>query len=146
MKLPLSKPWYHEGLQFECTGCGGCCTGAPGFIWVTEEEIETIADHLGLSTDQFSKKYVRVAEGKYSLKETQPNNDCVFLKDKKCSIYEVRPIQCRTFPFWTTLLKSKADWENAAKSCEGIILCPNSKVKKIPFEEIEKQRKKTSVV
>jgi Fe-S-cluster containining protein len=146
MKLPQTQPWYKQGLRFECTGCGGCCTGAPGYVWVTEEEIEAIANHLNLSVDYFSKKYVRVAEGKYSLKETLPNNDCVFLQDKRCTVYEVRPVQCRTFPFWTHLLKSKKEWEEAAKSCEGIRLQSDETAPLVPFDEIENRRNQTTVV
>ena len=26
--------WYHLGLRFQCTGCGDCCTGAPGYVWI----------------------------------------------------------------------------------------------------------------
>ena len=33
------KPWYAEGLRFKCTECGQCCTGAPGYVWVNEEEV-----------------------------------------------------------------------------------------------------------
>ena len=32
-------PWYAAGLRFFCTQCGDCCSGAPGFVWVNEEEI-----------------------------------------------------------------------------------------------------------
>ena len=35
-------PWYREGLRFECIRCGGCCTGFPGTVRVTNEEIEEI--------------------------------------------------------------------------------------------------------
>ena len=27
----MSEPWYQDGLQFRCTRCGNCCTGAPGY-------------------------------------------------------------------------------------------------------------------
>ena len=39
-------PWYADGLQFTCTQCGDCCTGDPGVVWVTDEELKAIADHL----------------------------------------------------------------------------------------------------
>ena len=37
------KVWFKKGLRFECTGCGDCCTGAPGFVWVNSEEIRGLA-------------------------------------------------------------------------------------------------------
>lgn len=118
--LEDSQPWYAEGLRFKCTECGQCCTGAPGYTWVTEEEVIAISQYLKISIDEFSCKYLRIVGDKLSLLEHPINYDCVFLKDKKCSIYPVRPKQCRTFPWWQRNLKSKEDWENAAKFCEGI--------------------------
>lgn len=118
--LEEQKPWYAHGLRFECTQCGKCCTGAPGYTWVTEEEVATIAAHLNLSIPDFMRKYVRVVRDRLSLLEHSKTYDCVFLKDKKCQIYSVRPKQCRTFPWWPELLNSREDWEQAATFCEGI--------------------------
>jgi len=112
--------WYTDGLSFKCTECGKCCTGSPGYVWVTEEEIEAIADYLHLSVPEFSNRYVRRIEDRYALLEDHKNYDCAFLKDKKCQIYPVRPKQCRTFPWWPKNLKSKAAWDEAATYCEGI--------------------------
>jgi Fe-S-cluster containining protein len=114
------EPWYAEGLRFKCTECGQCCTGSPGYTWVTEEEITTIAQHMKLSVEEFSRKFVRLVGDRLALLENAINYDCVFLKDKKCQIYSVRPKQCRTFPWWTQNLKSLKDWNEAARFCEGI--------------------------
>lgn len=116
----VEEPWYGHGVHFECTGCGQCCAGTPGYVWVTVEEIEAIADHLQLSVEEFSAQYIRVVEGRFSLKENLPHYDCVFLKDKKCSIYDLRPTQCRTFPFWASILESEEAWIEASTRCEGI--------------------------
>jgi len=118
--LPMAKePWYADGLSFQCTGCGKCCTGSPGYVWVEEEEIREISAVLNLSVEEFSKKFVRRVDERYSLKE-HANYDCVFLKDKQCQIYSVRPTQCRTYPFWGRILKSKEAWDTEATVCEGI--------------------------
>lgn len=114
------EAWYSEGVRFQCTGCGACCTGSPGFVWVDEEEIEEMAAFLNLSLQEFVAKYIRRVEDRFSLRELMPNYDCVFLKEKKCTIYEARPRQCRTFPFWPKILESKESWEQAASYCEGI--------------------------
>lgn len=127
MSQPLNiveeEPWYVNGLRFKCTECGGCCTGSPGYVWVSELEISEMAAHLNISVESFMEKYVRLVDGKLSLLEDQKDPytyDCVFLKDKKCQIYSVRPKQCRTFPWWPKNLKSEKDWEKAASFCEGI--------------------------
>ncbi len=112
--------WYAQGLRFKCTGCGECCTGAPGYVWVTKEEIIAMAELLQLPVDTFSKKYIRQVGNRYSLIEDSKTFDCVFLKDKKCTIYKSRPKQCQTFPWWVQNLRSEEDWLNAAVYCEGI--------------------------
>lgn len=112
--------WYDDGLSFACTGCGKCCTGSPGAVWLNDQEIEALADKLQLSINEFIQKYTRLVDGKLSLIEDPVNFDCVFLKNNRCEVYEARPVQCRTFPWWTQNLKSKKDWQEAAKYCEGI--------------------------
>ena len=136
--------WYKEGLHFQCAGCGGCCTGAPGYVWLTDEEEKQIADFLNISLKEFEKTYTRMVYGlRRSLKEVpQSNYDCVFFNSetRQCSIYDVRPAQCRTWPFWDSLLNSKNDWDEACKTCPG---CNQGPL--IPFEEIEIRRKKISI-
>jgi uncharacterized protein len=133
--INTEEPWYKEGLRFKCTECGGCCTGSPGYIWINEEEIQALANHLKMNLDDFAKKYLRKIGHRFSLNERPHTYDCVFLKNKKCTIYGFRPKQCRTFPWWTQNLKSRQDWIEAAKFCEGI----DNTAPIMPFEEIQKQ-------
>lgn len=117
--------WYAHGLRFECTQCGNCCSGAPGYVWVTVDDMHKIADHLHLEFAEFTSTYVRQVGKKYSLIE-KPNYDCVFLTRNSqgkagCSIYPVRPMQCRTWPFWDSNLKSPTAWKNASERGGG---CP----------------------
>ncbi len=54
------QPWYKDGLRFKCTQCGDCCTGAPGYVWVNQAEIEGIAAELGESdVEAFEDEYVQ---------------------------------------------------------------------------------------
>lgn len=112
--------WYKDGLRFSCTGCGKCCTGGPGYAFVTDEEIEQMAEYLKISPEDFCRRYVRFAQGQYALLEKWPHYDCIFLKDNQCQVYPVRPKQCRTFPFWDSSLESPTTWEETAQHCEGI--------------------------
>ncbi len=150
--LPISGPppaldpavWYADGLQFSCTQCGNCCTGAPGYVWLTLEDMERIAAHLKMPFDDFTRTYVRRVGQRFSLTEKM-NYDCTFLtRDKKgkagCMIYPVRPMQCRTWPFWTENLKSPGTWKNASERAGG---CPGMRDAKAPgydLEHIEKCR------
>jgi Fe-S-cluster containining protein len=118
-----SLPWYADGLSFKCTGCGKCCSGPSGVVWVTEEEIANIAKILKISKEECEAKYVSVEYGRKTLIEKPPVNgiyDCIFLEGNKCTIYEARPSQCKTFPWWSENIHSPKAWEEAKKRCEGI--------------------------
>lgn len=132
--------WYRSGLHFSCTECGACCTGAPGFVWVTLAEIEALAAHLQLEVETFSRLYLRKVEKRFSLREDPKNGDCCFLKGKKCTVYAVRPHQCRTYPFWPQNLTSPQAWKEAAQECEGI----HDEAPLLSYEEIEERRSPTN--
>jgi Fe-S-cluster containining protein len=135
------KPWYHAGLKFECSQCGDCCTGAPGFVWVKDDEIEALAKETGLSVEEFESKYVRRVGARRSLIEYS-NGDCVFFDTtaRKCTVYNARPLQCRTWPFWDSNLKTPADWKYACQVCPG-----SGEGKLHALETIEEQRKVVKV-
>lgn len=116
-----SLPWYHEGLCFECTQCGNCCTGAPGVVWITEEELRAVADIRGLSIGEMRIQYTRLVGGRMTLREFA-NGDCMFLDahSRRCTIYPVRPAQCRTWPFWNSNLESPKTWERGQTVCPGM--------------------------
>jgi Fe-S-cluster containining protein len=108
-------------LHFKCTGCGDCCTGGADYVVeVTREEQRRIQSHLGISWRWFRRRYVRrLDDGSESLEDA--DNACIFLDaGRRCRIYEVRPTQCRTYPFWPTLLTSERVWNAEARRCEGI--------------------------
>ena len=136
-KSKADTPWYADGLQFTCSQCGDCCTGAPGFVWVNKEEIAKLAELVDMSVEEFESQYVRKVGIRKSLKEFS-NGDCVFFdnQSRKCEVYEGRPRQCRTWPFWDSNLKSKEAW---AETCE---VCPGSGQGRLyQLDEIESRRK-----
>lgn len=112
--------WYRSGLKFQCTGCGKCCSGGPGAVWVNKEEIQAIARRLNLSIEEFRRRYVHRLFGRDSLKDGASGRHCIFLNNNKCSIYEVRPTQCQTYPWWPGIVRSEEAWREEAKWCEGI--------------------------
>lgn len=152
--LPVaSVPWYADGLAFSCTQCGNCCTGPSGYVWISDEEIDRLSEHLGLSRDETLKRYCRKLQGRISLKEKREGKDypCIFLttvdqpmpdgttrSKRTCAIYPVRPLQCRTWPFWEGNLASDDDWERASRKCPGI-----DKGKKYTLQQIHALRDAT---
>jgi len=116
--------WYQAGLRFECTQCGNCCSGDPGYVWVTKDDIGRISRFLSLpDADRPDRRYFRRVRFRHSLRE-KPDGDCVFLKREAgkalCVIYAVRPLQCRTWPFWALNLRSSEMWNEAHRKCPGM--------------------------
>ncbi|KAF0685096.1 Aste57867_22970 [Aphanomyces stellatus] len=128
-------------VAFRCTGCGKCCTGKGGKVRVNEREVETIADYLSISTKEFRQNHLRRHAGEVfpTLQQTPDDSQCIFLEGKKCSIYPVRPTQCRTYPFWPQQLISKYDWTLASKECEGIHVDPLDDSAIVPDDRILKE-------
>ena len=116
-------PWYHEGVRFKCRGCGNCCGGSPGITNITEDEINRAAPCLGMEPHEFKAVYTWQSGYKQddiSLREKK-NYDCVFYKTETgCEIYDNRPEQCRTWPFWERVLDSSYTWEQEARNCPGM--------------------------
>ncbi len=131
--------WYNDGLKFKCTGCGQCCTKEPGYVWLSVEEIDAMAAHLGISKEKFIQTYTRSVFGRPSLREDRVNYDCVFLKDNRCQVYHARPTQCRTFPWWKENLSSPESWNEVKKRCEGVDH-PEAPVVPLDIIELESSR------
>ncbi len=135
----MPAEWYSDGLPFECTMCGACCTGPPGYVSFTREEGKLIAKTLGVTFDRFIRDYTNVGPAGPSLNETETEHgfDCVFLDRDAipgkavCSIHAARPKQCRTYPWWPEVIKNKRNWDREAQTCEGI-----GRKTIVPVEEI----------
>jgi Fe-S-cluster containining protein len=118
-----------EGYNYKfspsaCDSCGGaCCTGESGYIWAKYTEIEKMATFLELTVEEFATMYLKKVKHRYSIIEKKldkENYACIFFDNnlKQCIIYPVRPLQCRTFPFWEIF---KGDITELKKECQGVI-------------------------
>lgn len=117
-----------EGLRFACTMCGNCCSGPEGYVLVSDEESVALAARLGVSLERFLEVYTHKTREGRSLREVKGAGgmDCVFLDRASvpgkavCGVYEDRPRQCRTWPFWPSVVKTRQRWERAKRSCPGM--------------------------
>lgn len=129
----MNRRWFDKAISFACTSCGKCCKSYNNQIKVYLNTIETIqiSDHIGADIDEFQKKYIDIHYDQHqneliSLKSNENKTNCIFLKQNQCSIYEVRPTQCRTYPYWPQHMLGKNTWlKEASSTCEGMSTIDN---------------------
>lgn len=113
--------FFDDGIQFECTQCGHCCQGAPGIVRASWGELDAIAGSLSVTIKHLLDKGIAEPyEAAYRLHEDPKDGRCVFFENNGCRVYDARPLQCRTWPFWFNNLRSEACWRAVAKECPGI--------------------------
>lgn len=126
--------WYREGLRFGCTRCGNCCRGA-GNVWLDDGEVAVLAAFLNMDEPAFRAVYCRGAAGGSrgaaggdrpaaragAVLRQKSNQDCVFFDPARgCTVYDRRPRQCRTYPFWSGIVHAREAWEAESHGCPGI--------------------------
>lgn len=106
-------------MRFACqSGCTRCCD-TKGFVYITENDLRRIAEHLGLSAKAFEERYV--IRFRHVLRLRKPRkSQCHFLSETGCSVHVVKPVQCRTYPFWPELVEDRDAWNDESKRCPGI--------------------------
>lgn len=131
----MEEEFYKDGLRFECTRCSKCCRYDPGYVFLSYSDLQLLLQGTGMEKADFMKTYCRAVliNGTYrlSLKE-KSNYDCIFWNNEGCEVYEYRPLQCRSFPFWEENVKSSDRWKWVGASCPGI-----NRGRLHPAEEIE---------
>ena len=114
------KKFYAEGIRFQCQGTGKCCRahGENTYVYLDHHDRVRLADHLGISPAELRRRYLAKTHGLVHLRD--PARDCIFLENHRCSVYEARPRQCRTWPFWPENMKRRV-WETEiVPFCAGI--------------------------
>ena len=117
----MTRRWYAEGLRFSCTRCGHCCR-RPGWIVVRPAEAERIARRLGEAAA------LRLADVLWTWDDSEeawvidvpPQGACPLLGPTGCTVHDIKPIQCATYPFWPEILASAESWAEEARECEGM--------------------------
>jgi len=112
-----------RGLRFECTQCGKCCwtRGEFSHVYLTTEDIAALAAATGLGRRRFRERHTFRDENGWTELDFVGGR-CVMLdaKTSLCTVYESRPTQCRTFPFWPEMIRRGAWTSEARRICEGV--------------------------
>ncbi|GHV46874.1 zinc/iron-chelating domain-containing protein [Spirochaetia bacterium] len=119
----VQQPFYAEGLRFSCARCSACCRYESGYVFLSEKDLDLLAAVQNMGKAELIKTYCRwVAFGggiEYlSLKE-KTGYDCIFWQEG-CTVYDGRPLQCRNFPFWDSIMVSAEAWNMAKSGCPGM--------------------------
>ena len=140
-----SQNWYGEGIRFECQGSGKCCVsrGQYGYVYLNKKDRQRMAKVLGVSTQFFTRNFCSKTEGFFHLREDKSSKNCLFLKKNQCSVYEGRPTQCRTWPFWPELMNAKSWKKDVVGFCPGVgkgRLYKPEEIKKIVSEQTHSEQ------
>ena len=119
----MTKINFKDGIKFECQGSGNCCVSREsyGYVYLSTNDLKRFAEYFSLSIKDFKSKYCQITDGFIHLTEKKNiNGKCIFLKNKKCTVYKSRPTQCRTWPFWNENMEAKVWNKDISINCPGI--------------------------
>lgn len=119
-----------DRFKFRCVYCANCCSDKKTIVNVTYLDILRITKGLNLSFNEILEIlgfyiYEKNISNDFFKKMVIPSiitekgnafvgllkkstGECIFLDDKKCKIYNLRPMFCRTFPFTFKVLNIKS--------------------------------------
>ena len=119
----MNESFYSKGLYFSCTQCSHCCRHDPGYVFLSYDDLQNLLIPTHCTKKGFIQKYCTVVDihgfKRLSLKE-KDNYDCIFWENGGCSVYTYRPLQCKSYPFWSTFLDSWESWQELEQSCPGV--------------------------
>jgi Fe-S-cluster containining protein len=127
----MADVFYAEGLRFSCARCSGCCRGEAGYVFLSKEDLIRLLRRLSLDFKRFFQEYCTLVDTgtgmALSLRDVARSEkggkasfDCALWGEEGCSVYEDRPVQCRTYPFWASIVEDDASWRREARSCPGM--------------------------
>lgn len=115
----MTRKWYADGLRFTCQGSCRCCQAqeVDTYVFLTLPDRRRLAAFLGIPTASFTRRYCARTEDDVHL--SHPELDCLFLHKGQCRVYEARPEQCRTWPFWPENMTESVWHKEVLPFCAG---------------------------
>ena len=119
----MRGPWWKNGVHFSCQpNCGKCCDEPGGIVYLSPDDATRLAAHAELDVEAWLERDTRQTyDGRYVLKSREEDGTCIHLNaQQQCNIYEVRPQQCRAFPWWGENMATPSSWASVKRNCPGI--------------------------
>lgn len=92
---------YPKRVSFVCARCALCCGDTPHRvrrILLLPIDVERASANQLMAREAFATALDGLEPYAFQMKKTA-EGCCIFLRDNECSIYDVRPLICRFFPF-----------------------------------------------
>lgn len=118
-----SARWYGKGLRFQCQpDCGACCDVPSGTVFLSRTDVERLAGHHRMEPDLWlGRDALHRRDGRWMLRSVPESQVCIYFgDDRRCTVYEARPDQCRAYPFWPEVIRTSSTWTKESKECPGI--------------------------
>ena len=114
---------YPVAVSFRCVECGICCGDTrekTRHILVLSTEAEQIALATSQSISAFAERVEDKAPYSYEMRKTAEDGKCVFLEKNRCTIYSLRPLICRFYPFELKIAANQKHEFLYTSECLGI--------------------------
>lgn len=113
---------YPKNVRFTCERCAACCGNTRErvrMILLLKVEAERISRDTSKRIGEFAERIEGSEPYIYCMRKTD-DGKCVFLKDKSCSIYQIRPLICRFYPFQLKYARNNRPVFTYTNECLGI--------------------------
>ena len=113
---------YPKHVRFKCEFCTLCCRDTESRvrrILLLNSEANRISDENSIEIEMFAEKIEGFKPYVYQMRKTEDGR-CIFLKGNLCSIYPIRPLICRFYPFQLRSIGKNEYIFTYTNECPGI--------------------------
>jgi uncharacterized protein len=113
---------YPRGVSFICQKCSQCCSDTKDKernILLLKTDVECISNETFLNINEFAKEISGFEPYRFHMRKIEEGK-CFFLKDNRCSIYKIRPLICRFYPFQLQNIGKNKYAFSHTPNCNGI--------------------------
>ena len=120
---------YPKHVGFVCSRCSQCCGDTEDHvrtILLLKTDAERISNETLFDIHEFADQVSGFEPYNYQMKKPE-NGKCFFLKNNRCTIYKIRPLICRFYPFQLENLGNNRYSFSYTNKCPGIGKGPHHK-------------------